>query len=96
MKQEVKQEIGVRELKNRLTAIMREVRETGAEYTVTLHGEPVAVIRPLPSLDEDARATIVEKELLAITALAARISAGGEGESLRKTLETMREESEWR
>lgn len=39
--------IGVRELKNNTSKIVRAVREDGAEYVVTLHGEPVAVLRPL-------------------------------------------------
>ncbi len=39
--------IGVRELKNRASEIVREVHEQEAEFIVTLRGEPVAVIRPL-------------------------------------------------
>ena len=39
--------IGVRELKNNASKIVRAVREEGAEYVVTVHGEPVAVLRPL-------------------------------------------------
>jgi prevent-host-death family protein len=39
--------IGVRELKNRTSSILRTVREEMAEYVVTLHGKPVAVLRPL-------------------------------------------------
>jgi prevent-host-death family protein len=39
--------IGVRELKNRASEIVREVHELEAEFVVTLRGEPVAVIRPL-------------------------------------------------
>lgn len=39
--------IGVRELKNRASEIVREVHEQEAEFVVTLRGEPVAVIRPL-------------------------------------------------
>ena len=39
--------IGVRELKNNASKIVRAVREERAEYVVTLHGEPVAVLRPL-------------------------------------------------
>lgn len=39
--------MGVRELKNNASKIVRAVREEGAEYVVTLHGEPVAVLRPL-------------------------------------------------
>jgi prevent-host-death family protein len=39
--------IGVRELKNRASEIVREVHEQEAELIVTLRGEPVAAIRPL-------------------------------------------------
>src|SRR5690606_2052114 len=44
--------IGVRELKNNASKIVRAVREEGAEYVVTLHGEPVAVLRPLAEEQE--------------------------------------------
>ena len=90
------QGIGVRELKNRLTAIMREVRETGVEYTVTLHGKPVAVIRPLSWPDEAARTAAVGAEMAAIKALAARVTAGSEDQPLRDALEATREERSWR
>ncbi len=39
--------IGVRELKNKATRVLRAVREEMAEYVVTHRGEPVAVLRPL-------------------------------------------------
>jgi prevent-host-death family protein len=39
--------IGVRELKNQTSRVLRAVREEMAEYIVTLHGKPVAVLRPL-------------------------------------------------
>jgi prevent-host-death family protein len=39
--------IGVRDLKNRASEIIRQVREEQAEYVVTVHGTPVAVLRPL-------------------------------------------------
>jgi len=44
--------IGVRELKNRASEIMHEVKERDAEYIVTLRGEPVAVLRPFPQESE--------------------------------------------
>ena len=90
------QEIGVRELKNRLTAIIREIRETGAEYTVTVHGQPVAVITPVSYADEGTRATAVVNELFGLKALAARMAAGKDTEPLRDALAQMREESPWR
>ncbi len=39
--------VGVRELKNRATEIIRNVRENQAEYVVTYHGRPVAVLLPV-------------------------------------------------
>jgi prevent-host-death family protein len=40
-------QIGIRELKNDASEIIRAVREDRAEYVVTLRGRPVAVIMPL-------------------------------------------------
>ena len=48
-----KETIGVRELKNQASHIVRTVREEMAEYVITLRGKPVAVLRPFTS--EDAR-----------------------------------------
>ena len=39
--------IGVRELKNQTSSVIRSVREELSEYVVTLRGEPVAVLRSL-------------------------------------------------
>ena len=39
--------VGVRELKNRTTEILRDVRENRAEYVVTYYGRPVAVLLPV-------------------------------------------------
>jgi prevent-host-death family protein len=40
-------EVGVRELKNQATEILREVREQHVEYIVTYRGKPVAVLAPI-------------------------------------------------
>ncbi len=45
--------IGVRELKNQASRLVRAVREEMAEYVITVRGEPVAVLRPFT--EEDAR-----------------------------------------
>ena len=45
--------IGVRELKNKASRIVRAVREEMAEYVITVQGKPVAVLRPLT--DEDTQ-----------------------------------------
>ena len=39
--------VGVRELKNDASEVIRAVREDHAEYVVTYRGRPVAVIRPV-------------------------------------------------
>jgi len=39
--------IGVRELRQRTSEVIRRVREDGAEYVVTYQGRPVAIILPL-------------------------------------------------
>lgn len=43
--------IGVRELKNKTSSIVREVREEATEYVITHHGQPVAVLRPIGKQD---------------------------------------------
>jgi len=39
--------IGIRQLKNEAPRILSEVREDEAEYLVTRHGKPVALISPI-------------------------------------------------
>jgi prevent-host-death family protein len=46
-------EIGIRQLKNEASEILRTVREEGLEYVITYHGEPVAVLRPVAPAPED-------------------------------------------
>ncbi len=51
--------VGIKELKNQTTEILRGVREDGLEYVVTFHGRPVAVLLPISDdflADEHARA----------------------------------------
>lgn len=39
--------VGVKDLKNQATEILRAVREERAEYIVTYHGRPVAMLLPV-------------------------------------------------
>lgn len=41
--------IGVRELRERTTEVLRQVREERAEYVITHQGRPVAVLLPVAS-----------------------------------------------
>jgi prevent-host-death family protein len=44
-------EIGIRELKNQASTILRRVREEAVEYVITHHGRPVALLRPIQEAD---------------------------------------------
>ena len=45
--------IGIRELKDRASEIVRKVREEQAPYIITLHGKPSAMIIPLEEEEID-------------------------------------------
>lgn len=94
----MRRKVGIRELKNELTAIIRRVGEERVEYTVTVHGRPVAVLRPLSAVDAaEHAADEVQAELAAITELARQIGdEWSASESAVDALEQMREESTWR
>ena len=47
------QKIGIRELKNQTSSIVRRVREEAAEYVITHHGQPVAILRPIRADDTE-------------------------------------------
>lgn len=68
--------IGVRQLKNEATQIVRTVREQHALYVITVNGEPVATLRPYSERDiagvERGHAAV---ELQAIERLAESVGA---------------------
>jgi prevent-host-death family protein len=67
--------VGVRELKNQTSRIVRAVREKMIEYVITVQGEPVAVLRPFT--DEDAqklRQAEVEEALAEMKTLAHQVA----------------------
>ena len=71
--------IGVRELKNHASRIVRAVREEMAEYVITVRNEPVAVLRPLT--DEEMRRlhrAEIDDALAEMKALAQQIAAAWE------------------
>lgn len=87
--------IGVRDLKSRLTAVIRAVREDAVEYTVTVHGQPVAVIRPYTVTEEaDRRSRQIADELSRLDQLAGQIGENwAASQAGVDILEEMREES---
>ncbi|MEM7028698.1 MAG: type II toxin-antitoxin system prevent-host-death family antitoxin [Chloroflexota bacterium] len=91
-------QIGVRDLKNQLTKIVSQVREQQQEYIVTVHGQPVAVLRPYTEVDEATiREKAVDQEMADIEALSELVTDAWETTERGKSiLEIMREESSWR
>lgn len=87
--------IGVRDLKSQLNSVVRTVREKQIEYTVTLHGQPVAILRPFTAQDmAQSRKAMIEQELAMIDGLVRENEENWpSGESLLETLEQVREES---
>ncbi len=43
--------IGIRQLKNEATQIVRAVREENAQFVITFNGQPVATLRPYSDRD---------------------------------------------
>jgi prevent-host-death family protein len=68
--------IGVRELKNQTSRVIRAVREEMSEYVVTLRGEPVAVLRPLTEEEtQRLRQVEIDTALAEMKALAQEVAS---------------------
>ena len=68
--------VGVRELKNRTSRVIRAVCEEMVEYVVTLRGEPVAVLRPLTAEEvQRLRQTEIDQALADMKVLAQEVGA---------------------
>lgn len=88
--------VGVRELKNRATQIVRAVREEHTQYVVTVDGIPVAVLRPYTTQDAAIRRQAEADEAVAeLRAIVAQVTASAiPGVSGVEALEEERE-SRW-
>ena len=73
--------IEVRQLKSRASHVIRSVREDATEYIITVHGEPVAILRPL-SEDENKRLRQIETDrtMREMRSLAEEIAAAWKSE----------------
>lgn len=68
--------VGVRELKNQTSRVIRAVSEEMAEYVITLRGEPVAMLRPLTEEERDRlREEQVDSALAEMRSLAEDVAA---------------------
>ncbi len=54
--------IGVRELRERTAEVLRQVREEKAEYVITQHGQPVAVLLPIDTEAVEKKTVEAAKE----------------------------------
>jgi len=57
--------IGVRELREQASEVIRRVREESAEYVVTFQGRPVAVILPLDTEQAETAMVAAGKQAIA-------------------------------
>lgn len=76
--------IGVRQLKNEATQVVRAVREEHQQYIITVSGQPVATLRPYSDRDiAGVHRTQVAAEIAAIDRIASEVGSSWRGESLR-------------
>ena len=74
--------IGVRQLKNEATQIVRAVRDQHAQYVITVNGVPVATLRPYSDRDiAGLHRTQAAAELSAMDRLAAEVGARWTGQT---------------
>ena len=70
-------QVGIRELKNDTSEIIRAVREERAEYVVTLRGRPVAFIVPVDEARQETEAARRATSIRENTAFWDRMAALG-------------------
>jgi prevent-host-death family protein len=69
------QTVGVRELKNEASRVIRRVSEEMVEYVVTVRGEPVALLRPLTKEErERLQREEIDESLAEMKALAQQVA----------------------
>jgi prevent-host-death family protein len=71
-KQPRTEEIGIRELKSRVSEVVRAVKEERARYVVTQRGKPVAAIIPMDAILPEKKDDDGWERLLAIRARLAK------------------------
>lgn len=75
------EEIGFLEFEHDANRLLRAVHSEGTEYVVTLHGEPVAVLRPFTKEDaERLRRVEIESRLASLRSLASEIGEAWQDE----------------
>ncbi len=73
--------IGVRELKNQTSRVIRSVREEMAEYVVTPRGESVAILRPLSKAEAHRlRQSKIDESMAEMRILAQEVAAAWSSE----------------
>lgn len=76
--------IGVRQLKNEATQVVRAVREEHEQFIITVSGQPVATLRPYSDRDiAGVHRTQVAAEIAAIDRMANEVGRAWRGESER-------------
>lgn len=83
--------IGVRELREHTSEVLRQVREDSAEYVITHQGRPVALILPInPEAVEEAMVEASKANLVGGVEAYARLVTGSGRQALGRALEPPR------
>jgi prevent-host-death family protein len=83
--------IGVRELREHTSEVLRQVREENAEYVITHQGRPVALIMPVnPEAVEDAMVEASRANLVGGIEAYARLVSGQQQVAASRAAETGR------
>lgn len=76
--------IGIRDLKNRASEILREVQRRGKAVTVTRHGRPAALLLPIDTEEAEDYVLSHAPEIVASLRRAETDIRAGRGTDLRK------------
>jgi prevent-host-death family protein len=67
------EEYSIYDAKAKLSALVRQVREAGSTFVITVHGQPVAELRPIVPAEMPPKKQTLEERIAELTALGAII-----------------------
>jgi prevent-host-death family protein len=67
------EEYSIYDAKAKLSALVRQVREAGSTFVITVHGEPVAELRPIDRPETPPKRQSLQERIAELTALGAII-----------------------
>jgi prevent-host-death family protein len=65
------EEYSIYDAKAKLSSLVRQVREAGSTFVITVHGEPVAELRPIEPVETPAKSQTFEERIAELEAMGA-------------------------